>query len=165
MTVPVIAIVGYSNTGKTTTASALVAVLTRRGYRIAAVKHAHGGHRLEPALKDSEKLFAAGAAKVITSSSGQVSATERVEGDLSLEGVLALAGDGYDLVVAEGYKGSSAPKVLVIRPGIPLPQVDSVIAWVTDGPAMGDVPAFSPNQMEELADFLVARLVRTVQEG
>ncbi len=43
MTVPIVAIVGYSDSGKTRVASALVGLLTQRGHRVAAFKHAAHG--------------------------------------------------------------------------------------------------------------------------
>ncbi len=159
MSAPVVAIVGYSDTGKTTIAVSLVRLLSQRGYRIVAVKHAHEGHDLGPARKDTSKLFAAGASKVIASSPGQLTATERVAGDTSLEEIVATLKDGYDLVIAEGFKGSSVPKVLVTRRGFPLPAVDSVIAVVGEAPEGGALPVFNPRRIEALADFLVTRLV------
>ena len=159
MNIPVVAIVGFSDSGKTTAAMALVRILSQRGYHIAVIKHAHEGHDVGPALKDSDKLFAAGAAVVIASSPGQITATERVEGDTPLEAIVVSLHSEYDLAIAEGFKSSSVPKVLVTRQGVPTPTVDGVIACVADGPVQG-LPVFTPLQMEALADFLLERLIK-----
>ena len=41
MTPPLIGIAGWKNSGKTTLAVRLIAELTRRGYRVSSIKHAH----------------------------------------------------------------------------------------------------------------------------
>ena len=79
MTVPIIAIVGLSNSGKTLVAKALIQKLVDRGYRIAAVKHSPHGHQVDRPGTDSAHLFEAGAARVIISSPDQRTSIERTE--------------------------------------------------------------------------------------
>ena len=67
MTLPVIAVVGLSNSGKTRVAAALIQILASKGLRIAAVKHASHGHQVDRPATDSTRLFAAGAAKIVIS--------------------------------------------------------------------------------------------------
>ncbi len=155
MTTPIVAIVGYSDSGKTRVATALVRILTRKGYRIAAVKHCHDGHQLDLPEKDTAKLYAAGAARIVAVSPGQVTSVQRTEGEPSLEEIAASVGQGYDLVLAEGFKGSSPPKVLVAG-NEPL-TATSVIAFVSDSPVAGDgKPVFTFAEMERLARLLEA---------
>lgn len=155
MTTPVVAVVGYSDSGKTRVASALVGILTRKGYRIAAVKHCHEGHQLDLPEKDTARLYDAGAAQVVAVSPGQITSVQRTQGELTLEEIAALLGPGYDLIVAEGFKGSSAPKVLVVGKE-PL-TATSVIAFVSDSPMDGGGrPIFTFADMERLARLLEA---------
>jgi molybdopterin-guanine dinucleotide biosynthesis protein B len=73
-----------------------------------------------------------------------------------------------DMVLAEGYKREKQEKIEVFRSEIspePLCRGDShLVGFVSDVPADLGVPRFSPDDVEELADFLVERysLVRTV---
>ena len=53
--------VGHSNAGKTTFVEQLLAELTRRGRRVAAIKHAHHAVELDTAGKDSWRYKQAGA--------------------------------------------------------------------------------------------------------
>ena len=57
-------IVGRRNSGKTTLVCELVAALTKRGYRVATIKHTHHHHELDTPGKDSWHHREAGAAAV-----------------------------------------------------------------------------------------------------
>ena len=96
-----VAVIGLKKSGKTTVAEALVRELARRGYRVAAVKHAHGGLTLPEA--DSTRLYRAGAAEVIAVSPGE---TEHIasRGKQLWEALSLLR--GYDYVVVEGFKSA-----------------------------------------------------------
>ena len=110
MTPPVVAIVGYSNNGKTKVATALVEDLTRQGYRVAAVKHCHDVHSLDRIDSDTDRLYKAGAVNVIASSSGRITSIKRVTGDYSLERIIEGFRAEVDIVIAEGFKDSAAPQ-------------------------------------------------------
>lgn len=123
----IIAIVGYSDSGKTTVASYLVQELTSRGFRVAAIKHCHSGHDIGKPNSDTTRLFQAGATSVTASSPGFKTKTDRVDGDTSLED-LALQMDGqFDLILAEGFKSSAVPKILVSNEAKPPPTL--LIFW------------------------------------
>ena len=156
---PVVAVVGLSNSGKTLVATALIQRLVAQGYRIAAVKHSPHGHQVDRPGTDSERLFRAGAAKVIVSSPDQRTSIERTKQDLSLEEIVASLGPGYDLVVAEGFKGSTAPHVLVLGTDriSPLPQ--HIIAVVSDQQSVEDTPHYSFQEMDKLAQQIKAKVL------
>ncbi len=147
MTPPVVAVVGLSNSGKTTVAERLVHILTAWGYRVAAVKHCPHGHDIGRSGTDTDRLFEAGARTVVASSPGLVSRSERVEGDLDLASIVATL--DADIVIAEGFKSSAVPKVVV---GDPLPIEGKVLAYVTELPGTPDgPPTYSPRQLDGLA--------------
>jgi molybdopterin-guanine dinucleotide biosynthesis protein MobB len=60
MTSPVIGIAGWKNSGKTTLVTKLIAELTRRGFRVASVKHAHHPAREILAARNSRLAHHAG---------------------------------------------------------------------------------------------------------
>jgi molybdopterin-guanine dinucleotide biosynthesis protein B len=150
----VIAVVGYSDSGKTTVASFLVERLTAEGYRVAAVKHCPHGLDLGGADSDTERLYRAGAVIVVAASPDRLSTIERAGGDATLKSVVSSFGAAIDLVIAEGFKGSEAPKVLVVGDGQPPPAVDNVVAVVSGVPGDWDAPAYSPGDLDALADQL-----------
>lgn len=160
---PTIAIVGYSNTGKTRIATALIRNLAARGLRVAAVKHCHHRLQADPPGKDSAKLLAAGAARVIASSPGQVASVQQVEGDLLLDQVVALLDNSYDLIVAEGFKASTAPKVLVLGAEPMSPWPTGVIAVVSPHPV--DPPTPVPVYSFEDVDRLAGQILKESYKG
>ena len=60
--------VGFSESGKTTLATRVAAELTRRGFRVAALKDAHHGFDMDKPGKDSWRYREAGASQVIVRS-------------------------------------------------------------------------------------------------
>ncbi len=156
---PVVAVVGYSNSGKTTVATTLIHALTKLGLRIAAVKHCHDGHQLEIARKDSAALFAAGASRTIVVSPGQVTSVQRTIGDTTLEEIVGSLESGYDLVIAEGFKASSVPKVLVCGEEAVQPPPSNVIAVVGDQPEEGDTPCYSFTELDGLVQQILDQLL------
>ena len=158
---PVVAVVGNSNSGKTTVAESLIAALAARGYRVAAIKHCPHGHDINRAQSDTHRMFEAGANTVIASSPDQRTRVDRTDGDTPLESIISTLGSGVDLVVAEGFKQSAVPKVLVVRGGSP-PTVENVIATVgdsQDGRPNGEVPAYGFEEADKLASQLIAQVL------
>ena len=151
MTLPVVAIVGLSDSGKTTVASAIIKSLKARGYSIAAVKHSPHGHRLDWPGSDSSRLLAAGADRMILSSPGRLSTIELTDGDAKIEDIVALLDSSYDLVIAEGFKDSAVPKVLVTGEEELLPSPQNIMAAVGTHKATSDVPSYSFEELDGLA--------------
>jgi molybdopterin-guanine dinucleotide biosynthesis protein MobB len=149
MAPPVVAVVGLSSSGKTRVAASLVAALAGRGYRVAAVKHCPHGHQSDRASSDTDRLYEAGAVVVAASSPGTLTTRRRVGGDPALETVVSTVGAGADIVVAEGFKSSTAPKIVVGDLPVPL---ENVIAHVDSEPERSDVPTYTFSQLEGLAD-------------
>lgn len=128
-TPPVVAIVGYSDNGKTRVTVALIKLLTSQGYRVGAIKHCHHGHDVDRPGSDTDRFYKSGASTVIASSPGQKTRMEKSEGDASLDSLVVSFDPDVDIVVAEGFKGSEAPKVLVVGGGV-TPEVKNVIATI-----------------------------------
>ena len=63
---------GWSGSGKTTLLLALVALLKRRGLRVATLKHAHHGFDVDQPGKDSFAHREAGADQVLVASSRRI---------------------------------------------------------------------------------------------
>jgi len=158
---PVIAIVGHSNAGKTTLIEKLLPELSRRGYRAATVKHAHHGFQMDRPGKDSWRHQAAGAAAVILIGPEQMAVVKNQPGG-TLDDALRYAGD-CDLVIAEGFKRASVPKIEVFRQGTqPAPiclKDPHLFALVTDAAiASLSIPVIDLEDIPRLADEIVSRL-------
>ena len=70
---PVIGIAGWKKSGKTTLAERLIAEFTRRGLKVATVKHAHHDFQIDDAETDSARHRRAGASQVaiVSASAGR----------------------------------------------------------------------------------------------
>ena len=155
--VPVVSIVGKSGTGKTTFLESLIVEFRKRGYRIAAVKHSPGGMEIDKPGKDSWKFAQAGSDAVVVSSPDKLVLVKSVDHDSNIEEILRLIGGDFDLVLVEGFKRGKAPKIEVYRRelGEDLacpPKILSAI--VSDEPLNIDVPQFSINDTQAVADFI-----------
>ena len=83
--IPIISIVGKSDSGKTTLIEKLVPELTRRGYRVATVKHDVHGFEVDREGKDSWRHKQAGAHTVVISSPQKIALIRDVEKDSTLD--------------------------------------------------------------------------------
>ena len=159
---PIVAIVGRSNSGKTTIVEKLIPELKSRGYRVAAIKHSHHSLKFDEPGKDSWRYAQAGSDAVAIASPDKVVLIKPNRGDLGIEQVARLLGDDYDIVLAEGFKQSKVPKIEVHRQEIGplLSSLTNLIAIVTDEPLDTPVRQFSLDDIRGLADFLETTFLR-----
>ena len=151
--VPVVAVVGHSNAGKTRLVVRLLHELGRRGYRVVTVKHAAGGFQFDRPGSDTQLHFSAGAAAVAAVGAGRLGLIEA--GDFTLSGAIARMGPCH-LVLAEGFKREDWAKVEVWRgeAGPGCGDDARLIAGVTEGTCGLDVPLFQPAEAASLASHL-----------
>jgi molybdopterin-guanine dinucleotide biosynthesis protein MobB len=159
---PAIGIAGYKNAGKTTLAERLIAELTQRGYRVSTVKHAHHSVDLDEPGRDSYRHREAGAHEVALATSRRLAIMRELRGapEPSLFDILARL-DPVDLVIVEGFKAESFPKIEVRRRGMADPraaEIGGVIAIASDAPIAGaDRPVLPLDDIAIIADFIVDR--------
>lgn len=117
-TPPVVSIVGKKNSGKTTLLVALCAELARRGLRVATLKHGHHGFDIDHAGTDSWRHFNEGGAEAVAVvAADRVAMVMRTVREVEPTEIVdrLFSGRGYDLVLAEGYKHGTFPKIEVFR--------------------------------------------------
>jgi molybdopterin-guanine dinucleotide biosynthesis protein B len=159
---PIIAVVGRTNSGKTTLIERLIPVLSAKAYRIATVKHHHhGDFEADQPGKDSWRHAQAGAVATALASGRRLALFQRIDDEMPLERIASLFVPRPHLILAEGYRDSLYPKIEVIRRVQDMEPLcaksDQLIALVTDGSWDVEVPHFGLDAIKELADFLVAR--------
>jgi len=161
---PVICIVGRSNSGKTTLIEKLLPELTRRGYRVATVKHAQEIHLNSE--KDSSRHLAVGSSATALISGNQLVALKTYEKDATPTEAAHFLGGNYDLILCEGFKEADAPKVVInpLRLGSPLEGLTRVCAEVTDAPTVGKTHQFSLDDTVGLADFIEEGFLKPVDD-
>lgn len=115
---PVVAFIGYQNSGKTTLVEKVIAELTARGMRVGSVKHhGHHGFDIDVPGKDSWRHAQAGSRHVGLICANRYAEYADTENELPLDMLLERYND-VDLVVVEGYKAAGLPNVVVARSGV-----------------------------------------------
>jgi len=135
-TLPIVSIVGKSQSGKTMLMEQLIAEFKKRDCRVAAIKHCHGGMEIDHPGKDSWRYAQAGSDAVCISSPGKLAFIRNLDHDLSAEEILPVLGPEFDLVLVEGFKKSKLPKIEVHRKELGndlLCSPEELSAVVTDG--------------------------------
>jgi molybdopterin-guanine dinucleotide biosynthesis protein B/molybdopterin-guanine dinucleotide biosynthesis protein len=156
-----VAIVGKSDSGKTTLIEKLVPELVRFGLRVGTVKHDAHSFEIDHPGKDSWRHGQAGAHAYVVASRERLAYIARLDGELPLADIARRYFVGFDLVVAEGYKATAPHRVEVFRAGAghaaPLCAPGEALALVTDAP-LEHGHRFGLNDGVGLARFLVTRL-------
>lgn len=114
MTPIVCVVAGQSNVGKTTLVEKLIKELKKRGYKVGTIKHDVHGFDMDKQGKDTWRHAQAGADSVMIASPNKVAFIKKVEEEWSLDQLAKLNQD-MDLILAEGFKRSSKPKIEVFR--------------------------------------------------
>jgi len=112
---PILSLVGYSNSGKTTLMEKLVAGLVAKGLRIATIKHSHHQPEMDTPGKDSWRHKQAGASTSLLVGPEKMLMVSDVDETLNPEMLTARLFSDYDLVLVEGYASVAGPKIEVVR--------------------------------------------------
>ena len=163
---PIVSIIGKSKSGKTTFIERLVQELKSRGYRVATIKHIPQGVSFDEPGKDSWRHLQAGSEAAVVSSPEKIVMIKPVERDSTLDDVTHFLGEGYDIILTEGFKQGSAPKIEIHRKnaGPLLKGVKRLIAIVTDEPLEAKARQFSLEDIKGLADLLEKGFIKPQSE-
>lgn len=166
MGVPLLGIVAWSGTGKTTLLQQVIPLLKARGIRSGLIKHTHHQMDIDTPGKDSYLLRKAGADQVIVASNQRwalMCETPDQQLDL-IELAARMDSSALDLVLVEGFKEEPIPKIALWRRGVKGEFTDLldefVIAVVSDEKLATDRPLLDINRPAEVADFMAAWLKR-----
>ena len=169
MMTPVISIVGKSRSGKTTLIEKLIVELKKRGYKIGIIKHAGHGFEMDKPGKDSWRHQKAGADAVMVADSEKWAMVKKTETD-RIDGLMPYFED-MDLVLTEGYKRESKPKIEIFRSvahekPLCIGNAD-LIAFVSDTDLEVNVPRFGLEEIKAITDFIESQFLIPVsrQEG
>jgi len=156
---PVLAIVGRSNSGKTTLMEKLVSGLTAKGLRIATIKHSHHQPEMDTPGKDSWRHKQAGASTSLLVGPEQMLMVSDVDETLNPQLLTTRLFADYDLVLVEGYASVPGPKIEVLRVerSSTLRCAESeLIAVATDiSDLKVSVPLLDMNDTQSLIDFIL----------
>ncbi len=167
MTVKVVSFVAKSGTGKTTLMEKVVTLLKARGYRVGAVKHDAHNFDIDHPGKDSYRLTAAGADTMLIASGEKLALVKKLDEPPAIEELLATYFTDMDIVLTEGFKKSTLPKIelhrrncsdsLLCRGNEPVP---GLLAVASDEPLELDVPCLDINNAGMVADFIEEKFLK-----
>lgn len=159
-------ITGWKDSGKTTLTERLVSLLSQRGWRVATVKHAHHSFDIDHVGTDSYRHRKAGAAEVAIVSQHRWAIMHEIgqEKEPELSEIISRLSP-CDLILVEGYKHGSHPKIEVRRQNSPTQQPLDPIEYNIAAVATDQAPVNSPdapqaipflnlNDIEQIADFI-----------
>lgn len=152
--IPIVSIVAYSGTGKTTFLVRLIPELKKRGLKIAVVKHDAHDFEIDREGKDSYKITQAGAdvTGLISDHKAVIMENRSVEAWKLLDRI-----EDVDLILTEGFKHGHWPKIMLHREetGKPIP-VDprECLAVVSDVHVEDAGKLFSFDDVSEVAAYL-----------
>lgn len=152
----IVAVSGVKNSGKTTILEKIVTDLTRKGWKVAVIKH--DGHDFIPDVEgtDTDRLRKAGACGC-----GIFSAKKwmviKEEPEVS-EKDLARHFPEVDFILLEGFKDSAYPKIEIVRKAISSKSVcrtETLLALVTDTDLeIQGVPVLGLDDIERCTEIL-----------
>ena len=162
--IPIVSIVGTSDSGKTTLLEKLIPELIKKGYRVATIKHDVHGFDVDREGKDSWRHKKAGAATTIISSPEKIAVISDTDKDMTLEEIRARYIQDVDLIISEGYKREAYPKVEITRKAqnreLICTEDENLIAVASDYPVEVKVPRVDINDAKGLADIIEEKVIK-----
>ncbi|HET6459533.1 MAG TPA: molybdopterin-guanine dinucleotide biosynthesis protein B [Syntrophales bacterium] len=162
--IPIVSIVGRSNTGKTTVIEKLIPELRRRGYRVATIKHNIHGFDIDHEGKDSWRHKKAGASLTVIASPHSVAVVEDTDKDYELSELRDRYIRDVDIILSEGFKRNPHPKIEVVRSEMnhaPLCSAEyNLVAIVSDKCVDRGVPCLDIDDAEGIADLIEDRFLK-----
>ena len=164
---PFFGLAGWSGSGKTTLCTKLIENFTKIGVKVGTLKHAHHKFELDKPGKDSFNLRQAGARPMIISSKERFALIQENDGDEEkslfqmLETFAKEPINLCDIIIVEGYKNESIPKIEVYRPDINKPLLykedNNIFAIASDIKIESSIPSFDLNNINSISDFIIQK--------
>jgi len=162
--IPIVSIVGRSNTGKTTLIEKMIRELTARGYRVATIKHNLHGFDIDHPGKDSWRHREAGARLTVLASPKKVAVIRDVDRDYGIDEIRDRYVEDVDIILVEGYKKNDFPKIEVFRSALGhellSKEQDKLFAIASDRPLAVDVPWLDINDARGVVDVVEMRFLK-----
>ncbi|MFL5577358.1 MAG: molybdopterin-guanine dinucleotide biosynthesis protein B [Gemmatimonadaceae bacterium] len=113
---PMVAVIGRKHSGKTTLTVQLAAELGRRGHRVMSIKHGSHTFNIDPSTTDTYRHYHEGnVERVAMAAPDKFALVVRWAEELGPEEIAERYMSDADVVLCEGFKKSSLPKIEVFR--------------------------------------------------
>ncbi|WP_322922160.1 molybdopterin-guanine dinucleotide biosynthesis protein B [Paenibacillus campi] len=113
---PIVQIVGYKNSGKTTLLTSLLRLFVQKGLRVAVIKHDAHQFQMDHPGTDTYAHTEAGAAAIAITSPLRTAIIREQPASLEqlIDELLGGSSAVYDLILIEGFKYEAYPKVVLV---------------------------------------------------
>ena len=156
----------YSGTGKTTLIKDVVMILKKSNYRVSVIKHAHHNFDIDQPGKDSYEIRKSGAENMLISSKNRWALMHENmnNNELTLIDLINLLEKiKYDLILVEGFKAESFPKIELYRKevskdrGLLSSSDKNVVAIATEQKTKLEtsLPVLDINNPQNIVDFII----------
>ena len=152
-------IVGWKNSGKTYFAQKLINYFNSKNFKVASIKHAHHEFDIDKPNTDSYLHRKAGSQEILVSSSKRWvkivelrGAEERKLSDLLNEL------DSPDIVIIEGYKNESHPKLEIIKEDTKdylFTRLNTITGIVSDKKIDTLIPQFKKENIDSVVEHIL----------
>lgn len=159
----IISVVGKSGSGKTTILEKLIPLLKEKNYKVATIKHDFHKVELDTEGKDTWRHRKAGASGVILLSEERIFLSKDLPSEEDLDKVAAIYLHDADLIITEGFKRKSKPKIEVFRKELGddlLCTENELLAVVSDDEVKVNVPVFKLEELDRLADLIEEKFLK-----
>ena len=158
----IIGIVGWKNSGKTYFASKIINKLKIKNYSVASVKHAHHEFDIDHIGTDSYVHRESGSSQVIVSSSKRWAKITELNNskEPTLNDLLNQLSE-TDIVIIEGFKNDSHPKIEIIKKGNDdylFNKISNVKAIVSEEKINTDLKQFKKDEIDNIVNFILEEI-------
>jgi molybdopterin-guanine dinucleotide biosynthesis adapter protein len=158
-----VAIVGKSNSGKTTLITRLLPLFSQSGLKVGSIKHTHHQVELDKPGKDSWKHRSAGSSRVLLITGSNLALFSKVDSDPTLKELAELYFSDLDLVVSEGFKNEDCLKLEIFRSSnnkspLYLDPNYQIQAVICDSPPKVSIPVFGLDDIQEIYVWICRKL-------
>ncbi len=127
------------------------------------MKYTTQDHQFDTPGKDSFRHAQAGAESTLVLSPTRIALFSQTLRSRNLEQLLDFVFADYDLVIGEGFKNSSFPKIEVFdskkNSGLLCSAEDNLVAVVGDADPSVGTPYFAPHEIHSLIEFIEGRFL------
>jgi len=162
--IPVLAIVGFSNSGKTMLMEKLIAALSAEGLDVCTIKHSHHQPEMDTLGKDSWRHKHAGAKGSLLVGPEQLLMVADIQKPLIPQEMADVYFPHADLVLVEGYASMPCAKIEVVREACSAEmrcEPSELLAVVTDMQDLSvNIPKLDLNDTQQVTTFILDWLER-----
>lgn len=170
--IPILGIIAAgSNVGKTTLIEQLIPALAANEIRVSVIKHAHHAFDIDHPGKDSYQIREAGAVQTLIASNKRWALMTEMQrtpdniAEADLSSLIVQLNEAYaDLILVEGFKQASIPKIEIYRSSLGLPLLadsdPNIIAIACDEVINCTKPQLALNNPIAICEFIMQWIKR-----